>query len=132
VSGDNNADLLRRGFEAFERDGIDALLEYIHPDFEGIASPELATEPGVYRGHEGVRQWFAGFEGFMDDVHFEPDEFLAAGDRVLVGARLVARGMGSGIVVEQKNFQVWTFRDGTAIRLETYADMESARAAAGM
>jgi ketosteroid isomerase-like protein len=131
VSSDN-VEILRRGLEAFNRDGVEGLIEILDPDFEGQADPELTTEPGVYVGHEGIRRWFAGFEGFMDDVHFEADQFIPAGDSVLVPGRLVGRGRGSGIEAAQRLFQVWTLRDGKAVRLVSYTDMASARAAAGI
>src|SRR3954447_3632232 len=83
VSSDN-VDILRRGLEAFNRDGVEGLIEILDPEFEGHTDPELTIEPGVYVGHAGIRRWFAGFEGFIDDVRFEPDEFIPAGDRVLV------------------------------------------------
>jgi ketosteroid isomerase-like protein len=132
VSDRDNVEILRRGFEGFRRRGIDAMAELIHPEFEGHADPELATEPGVYRGVEGIRRWYEGFEGFMEDVRFETDEFVGSGDQVLVAARLVGRGAGSGIEVEQRVWQVWTLRDGKAIRLDTYADEAAAREAAGL
>jgi ketosteroid isomerase-like protein len=131
VSSDN-VDILRRGLEAFNRDGVEGLIEILDPEFEGHTDPELTIEPGVYVGHAGIRRWFAGFEGFIDDVRFEPDEFIPAGDRVLVPGRLVGRGRDSGIEAAQRLFQVWTLRDGKVVRLESYTDMASARAAAGM
>ena len=126
----DNVELLRRGFEAFNRGGIEGLIELIHPDFEAQAPPELTTEPGTYRGAEGLRRWFDGFEGIMEDIRFEPLDYIPSGDRVLVPVRLLARGRDSGIEVEQRSFQVWTLRDGKAIRLDTYADLDTAREAA--
>ncbi len=127
-----NVEIIRRGFEAFTDEGVEGLAPMVDPDMEAIAPPELSTEPAVYRGMDGIRRWFAGFEGSMQDVHFEADQFVAAGDKVLVAARLVARGAGSGLHVEQPLAQLWTMRDGKAIRLNNYADMKSAREAAGL
>jgi ketosteroid isomerase-like protein len=132
VSDRDNVEIMRRGFEGFNERGVDAMADLIHPDFEGHADPQLTTEPEVYRGPEGIRRWYEGFEGFMEDVHFEPDEFIGSGDQVLVAVRLVGRGAGSGIEVEQRAWQVWTLHDGRAIRLETFADPEPARRAAGL
>src|SRR4051794_38616984 len=52
VSSDN-VDILRRGLEAFNRDGVEGLVEILDPEFEGHTDPELTTEPGVYVGHAG-------------------------------------------------------------------------------
>jgi ketosteroid isomerase-like protein len=132
VSDRDNVEILRRGFEGFRERGIDAMEDLVHPDFEGGADPQLLTEPQVYRGPEGIRRWFEGFEGFIEDVRFEADQFVGNGDRVLVAARLVGRGVGSGIEVEQRAWQVWTLRDGRAIRLHIYADEAEARREAGL
>ena len=127
-----NVEIIRRGFEAFTDEGIEGLAPLIDPDMEATAPPELSTEPAVYRGMDGIRRWFAGFEGSMENVHFEADQFVDAGDKVIVAARLVARGAGSGLQVEQSMVQLWTMRDGKAIRLDNYADMKTARDAAGL
>jgi ketosteroid isomerase-like protein len=132
VSDHDNVAILRRGFEGFRQGGPDALVDVIHPDFEARGDPQLTTEPDVYRGPEGVRRWYEGFEDTIDNIRFETDDFEASGDKVLVAARLLGRGAGSGIEVEQLGWQVWTMRDGLAIRLDIYADENVARQAAGL
>jgi ketosteroid isomerase-like protein len=132
VPDHDNVEILRRGFEGFRRGGPDALVDLVHPDFEARGDPQLTTEPDVYRGAEGVRRWYEGFKGAIEDVRFEAANFEASGDKVLVAARLVGHGAGSGIPVEQLGWQVWTMRDGLAIRLDIYADEDVARREAGL
>jgi ketosteroid isomerase-like protein len=127
-----DVDALRAGFDALSRRGLDGLLEYIHPDFETSTPPELTVEPDTYSGHDGLRRYFAGFEGAMEDVRFIPDEYLDAGDCVVIPMRLVAKGVETGIEVDQRFVQVWWLRDGKGIRLETFPDREAAFAAAGI
>jgi ketosteroid isomerase-like protein len=121
-------EVLERMFAAFEQGGVEAALEFIDPDFVVVIGPELSAEPDVYRGHEGVRRYFAGFEG-MEDVLLTPQEFIEDGERVLVPTVLSGRGASSGIEVEQRVVQAWTFRDGKAVRVEAFADLDSAREA---
>jgi ketosteroid isomerase-like protein len=120
---------VQRLYEAFEEGGIEAALEFIDPEFEAVIPPELSPEPDVYRGHEGVRRWFAGFEG-MEHVRLEPKEFIEDGERVLVTGALRVRGAGSGIEVEQHAVPAWTLRGDKAVRVEVFPDLESARRAA--
>jgi ketosteroid isomerase-like protein len=127
-----NVELLRKGFEDFNEHGVDALMDIIDADFEGIAVPELSVEPQTYRGHEGVRRYFRSFYEVMEDIRFEPVELIDAGDEVVVAVVLSARGMGTGLEAEQRAFQVWTLREGKAVRLKTFADREEALAAAGL
>jgi ketosteroid isomerase-like protein len=121
-------DVLQRIYAAWEAGGIEAVLEFIHPEVEVVVGPDVSIEPDVYRGHAGVRRWFDAFEG-MEDVDMRPEEFIEEGERVLVPIVLSGRGAGSGIEVEQRAVQAWTVRDGKAVRVEAFADLESARMA---
>jgi ketosteroid isomerase-like protein len=127
---EENVEAARRGFEALERGGVEAFLEFIDPEFETTTPPELTVEPSTYRGREGMRRYFDSFYEIMDEVRFEPEEFIEAGDRVVVPARLIARGRDTGIEAVQQIVMVWTIRDGRGLRVETYATREEALAAA--
>lgn len=128
-----NVEVVKQGFEAFARDGWQALLPLLHPEFEAITSPDVAMEPDTYRGPEGVRRYFESFEEAMEDIRFLPEgEFLGAGDKVFVPFRLAARGKETGIEVEQPAFQVWTLRGGKALRVEVFGSREDALEAAGL
>jgi ketosteroid isomerase-like protein len=121
-------EVLERMFAAFEQGDVEAALEFIDRDFVAVVGPELSAEPDVYRGHEGVRRYIAGFEG-MEDVLLTPERFIEAGGRVLVPTVLSGRGASSGIEVEQHVVQVWTVRDRKAVRVEAFPDLDSAREA---
>jgi ketosteroid isomerase-like protein len=126
-----NVETMKRGLEALNTEGVDAFLEFIDPDFETTTPPELTVEPATYRGREGLRSYFDSFYEIMDEVRFEPEGFIDAGDRVVVPARLVARGRDTGIEAVQQLTMVWTLRDGKAIGCETYATKDEALQAAG-
>jgi ketosteroid isomerase-like protein len=126
-----NVDSVRRGFEVFRRGGVEALLEFVDPEFETTTPPELAVEPTTYRGHDGLRGYFDSFYEVMEEVRFEPEEFIEAGGRVVVPVRLVARGRGTGIEAEQRLVMVWTLREGKMVRLDAYATKAEALAAVG-
>jgi ketosteroid isomerase-like protein len=128
----DNVEAARRGYEALGQVGVEAFLEeFIDPDFETTTPPEMTVEPATYRGHEGLRHYFDSFYEVMDEVRFEAEEFIDAGDRVVVPTRLVARGRDSGIEAVQQLVLVWTLRDGKALRVETFATRAEALAAAG-
>jgi uncharacterized protein len=126
-----NVEIVRTGFEALERGGVEELLPFVHPEFETTIPSGLAVEPDTYRGHEGIRRYFDSFYEVMDEVHFIPDEFIQVGERVVVPVRVVARGKETGIAAEQRVFQVWSLRAGKAIRVEVFATREEAIEAAG-
>src|SRR5688500_14898467 len=115
----SDTELIRRGFEALTNQGVEGMLEFVHPDFEMETLPGIAAEPQVYRGHDGVRLWFDSFYEVMDEVLVEPTGYAQHGPgRVLVDFRIRAKGHASGIEVEQEAKAIGTVRDGLMYRLE--------------
>jgi len=126
----DNVEIVKRGFDAFNENGVDGILPFVHTDFEATTPPELASEPDTYRGHEGVHRWFDSFYEVMDEIRWEPREFIEAGDRIVVDFTLKARGKSTGLEFGQHAFMVWELRDGKAIGLELFPTLEEALAAA--
>ena len=122
-----SVDLVRGIVEALNRGDVEGMLARMHPDFEWTP---LETSPvaRVYRGHEQVRHyvedWIATFENLRLDLE-EPTE---VGDRVLVVVRGHGRGRGSGLELNNRFCQLWSFRHGTAVAMEEYATREQALA----
>jgi ketosteroid isomerase-like protein len=129
---ETNADLVRQGFEAMREGDVEALLPFIHPDFEATTPPALAAEPDTYRGAEGIRRYFESFYEAMDRVAFEPADFIPIGERVVVPVTLRARGRTTGIETAQDVVLIWDLKDGKAIRIEVHATLEAALKAAGL
>jgi ketosteroid isomerase-like protein len=127
-----NVEIVRTAMEAFNLEGVDAVAEQIHPDFETTTPSSLAVEPDTYRGPEGVRRWFDAWEGTMDEIRFDVDELVDAGDRVVAVTRLVARSHTTGLEFEQGVAMVWTVRDGRAVRLDPYATRAEALRVVGL
>jgi uncharacterized protein len=125
-----NVELMKAGLAAYDRGGVEALLDYIHPEFEVTTPASLTLEPDTYRGHEGVRRYFDSFYDAMDQVRFVPEEFIPVGDLVVIPLQVIARGRETGIEATQRVFQVWSARDGKAIGVEVFATREEALAAA--
>jgi ketosteroid isomerase-like protein len=126
----DNAEVVRRGFEALGEGGVEALLELVDEEFEFTTPPDMSAEPDTYRGHEGLRRYFDSFYDAMEEIRFEPQQFIAVGERVVVPFRLTARGRTTGIEVEQRAVFVWEVRDGVAVGLKLFTDVEEATAAA--
>jgi ketosteroid isomerase-like protein len=127
---DANVELVRQGFEAMREGDVDALLPFIHPDFEATTPAALAAEPDTYRGTEGIRRYFDSFYEAMDRLSFEPEAFIPVGERVVVPLTLRARGRTTGIETAQDIVLIWDLKDGKAIRIEVYATLDEAMAAA--
>src|ERR1700716_2020146 len=129
---EENVQLVRTAMEAFNLDGVDAIAEQIPPAFETTTPASLSVEPDTYRGPEGVRRWFDAWEGTMDEVRFDVDELLDAGDQVVAVSRMIARSHTTGLELEQAVSLVWTIRDGRAVRWDSSPTRPEALQAAGL
>jgi ketosteroid isomerase-like protein len=128
-----NREIVRRVYEAFNREGLDAAFEHLHPDFEYDLSAAIGPYAGMYSGRETVRKMFEDFFSAWEYMHVEPEDFIDVGDdRVLVPTRGRGRGKGSGIEIEGRPSAIWTVRDGQLIRGAVFNDRAEALEAAGL
>lgn len=116
---------MRLAYQALSRGDVEAALELIDPDVEVRDRPE-APDPQTYHGHKGVRTAVQSTFDTFDLVEFEPEQFVEAGDRVVVVIRMRGKGKESGVPVEDRIAHLWTLRDGRAWQLQVYSDPERA------
>ena len=126
----SNVEVIRRLFDLYAEDGIEPVLEVMHPDVVIEIPPDMSAEPDTYRGHDGVRQYFAGFAGMLDEVRYQAVEIIPVGDAVVACARMSGRGASSGLDVGIDAYVLHELADGKVVRITPYPDLESARAAA--
>jgi uncharacterized protein len=132
-----NVEIVRRAYEAFNRGGIDACIR------EGLWSPEVVWDVtpsgipglGTYRGREEVKRffeedWFSTFP--FEEWEVKLEEVIDAGDRVIGMSRQHGRGASSGAMAELELAQVSTLRDGQIVRIDNYLDRAKALEAAGL
>ena len=126
-----NERLLRQGYDAWNR-GDWALMEtFLAPEFE-VDATDRVLNPDIYEGVEGFRRLAGEMSEVWDTWELEPLELLENGERVFVEHLVRARGKGSGVVVEQRYWSVWTLREGKGVRLALHGDREPALAEAGI
>ena len=85
-----NVDMVRRAFEAFNRGNRDAAVADVAPDFEYVASGAIPGATGNYRGPEGFKRFTEWLLDQFDDVRVDLTEVIEAGDQVVV--RTTSRG----------------------------------------
>ena len=124
-----NVDLIRDGFEAFRREGLDGIIQLFDPRVE-VLTP-INPEAQRLVGHDELRRSLEDqFEAF-DDWELEPVEFEAVGeDVVVVSVRQRGRGRGSGVTVQASSAWLFTVRDGKAVRLALHRTKADALAEA--
>jgi ketosteroid isomerase-like protein len=114
-------------FRLFAEGDLETALTLVAEDVVIEIPGDMSAEPDVYEGHAGARRYFAGFEGTLDDLGFEPLEVEENGDAVTMWVRFTGRGVTSGIEVEQYvAVNVW-LSEGKIARMHPHPDMDAAR-----
>jgi ketosteroid isomerase-like protein len=127
-----NVEIIRRGYEAFAKGRI--AFELLDPEIEWRGPREFPDLAETRYGHKGMRRYIAQLNEVFNDYRMVAEEFIdLGGDQVLVFAREGGHGTGSGIEVQTNpTGHLWTFRDGKAIRMNSYWERSDALAAAGL
>jgi ketosteroid isomerase-like protein len=101
-----NVEVVRSYLELIQRRDLAAALALLDPEVDYEVGQELPM-----RGHAAVRAMWERWDADWEDYELLPEEFIDAGDQVLVTVRCSARGRGSGVVVDTRTFDVYTLRD---------------------
>ena len=122
-------ELVRQSYGAFERRDLDGLLDRFHPRSTRSPRDRRRRSPPRPGSHQaGLEQTFEAFE----DFHVQVEEHHEAGDELVVFVRYSGRGRASGARVDAELAHVWTFGEGTPIRLRQFLDRAAALEAAGL
>jgi ketosteroid isomerase-like protein len=126
-----NVELVRALFEAWNAGDVDAYRALYHPD----AVLRMAAdwpEPGPYFGREAIMREFAQLRETWDGRdRAEPiGDFIDVGDRVL--GRHTWGGAGKGPEAAVELTAVWTVRNGSIIAADYFRDYAEALEAVGL
>lgn len=127
-----NVETVRRMFTQLPADPA-SYFAVLDPDVEFDTTSSPGPYAGIYRGHEAVRGFMRHWLGTWADYEIEADEVIDAGDDLVVVVLTErGRGRGSGVRVQNQLAQVWTMRDGKAIRINRYSTRAEALEAVGL
>jgi ketosteroid isomerase-like protein len=122
------SDLLRRLFELYEREGVEAVLPLVSPDSVLVVPPSMSAEPDTYEGHDGARRYFAGFDGAIDDVRFNLRETHdESPDSVLAVMEVTGVGATTGIPISLDSVLECHVRGGRIVRMVAHPESATAR-----
>jgi ketosteroid isomerase-like protein len=123
-------DVVRRQFAAFDDGGLDAVVDFWHPDIEWRAVEGAADDAGPIHGRAALRRYYEDWVDALEGLRAELEEVLAEeGDRVAVTMRNSGRGRASGVPIEGRYHVVCTIRDGLIVCGREYATAAQAIAA---
>ena len=124
-----NVELARRSLEAFVRGDVDGALEAAHPE---LVATRVHPDGAVFHGPDGLLRMVADWVEGFSEWSFTADEYIDAGERVVVRQHQRGLGAGSGVPVEDDYWLVYTFADGQIVLFEVFADREQALRSAGL
>lgn len=120
----SNVDTARSAYEAFGRGDLEALSAMLSEDSTWLTSDELPLG-GETEGRDAILGNFTQIPNYWSSFSVEPEEFLDAGEWVVVKG--TQRAAHNGDSFEAPFAHLMKFADGKIVRGEFYAD--SAKAA---
>ena len=119
-----NLEVVRQVYEAAARRDTAAILALYDPEVELDASAlGIESRDGdTFRGHDGLRSLFAEWHESWGEIEYSYEELIDAGDQVVSVVTRHARGLVSGVDVEQRFALLWTIRAAKVIRVVWFLD----------
>lgn len=87
---------------------------------------------GRFHGIDQAREYYARWASAWAEWDWKIEEVRARGELVVTRTWLTGRGRGSGLVLDMRIGQIWTFRDGKVVRYEGFPTWEHALEVAGI
>ena len=122
---------LRDAYAAFNRGDMDAAVASLDENIEWI-EPKEFPGGGAYQGRESAKRYLTQSRAAWAEVTSEPEQFIPAGDRIVVLVHARVRAKGSNEWQDVRLADVYTFRDGKAIQMRAFADRDEAMRWAGV
>jgi len=121
-----NAELIRRAYQAYANGDLDAMLEYIDPDLEWTyLDPALEhPTPQVCHGRQELEQLLGHWaeHGFLAEL----EEVTGSGELVMVGVRIPGVDAHHGRRGDDRAYSVFTVREGRIVALRDCRDRQEA------
>jgi ketosteroid isomerase-like protein len=122
-----NVEIVRRAFQAFNERDVDELVSLSTPDCEW--RPFRAQLEGmVYQGHEGVRRFVSDMDDDWERYRIDPVDIHDRGGRVAVVGRVRALGRGSSVEIDSSAGFVFGLSGARISRVTSHSNPDAALA----
>ena len=130
---EENVKLVREAFEAFQGGDLEKTAQLVDPEVEFHGTVGGLQEGQVAHGQSQIDQQFEAEDlEAWEERRLEPEEFIDAGDNVVILVHEYRRGRGSGVELETKTAVVVGVSGGRVVRIQGYMDRDAALEAAGL
>jgi ketosteroid isomerase-like protein len=126
-----NVEIVRRLYEAWQRDGFGVVPELMDPAIEWV-NPPYAVEPGTHHGYTPFAAAASSFASVYPDSRVVDATFYDAGNRIAVKASMVSKSFGSEFPIDAQRGYVFDVRDGKVTRFAWFTDPAEALKAVGL
>ena len=114
----------------WREDNLEGALADLPQDFEWLVPGFPGSQ--VARGPEATLDFFRDWIDQWEDLRVDWELEQSSPDTVFAVVDMRGRGRASGVPVELRFAQVWSFREDVPVRMVVYADSDEARRAAGL
>ena len=129
-SPEERIEFVRRAIDAFNRRDADAMFSLAGDDFEYDWTRSKGPNRGVYKGHDGFREFISDQWEMFDPFELEVHEYIPRGNHVVVPTTIRGRGP-QGVPVRANSTHVYTFDGRRLVRITMFQTREEALAATG-
>lgn len=118
-----NAEMVRAIYAALAEGDVGPLVERLHEDVEWYEPEGAPVVSGRYAGRSAVlSEVLLRATDVWAEFRIVPDEFLVAGDSVVVTGELSVTGRGTGGRAAVPFAHIWDLRDGLIVRWRCFTD----------
>ena len=128
-----NVNVVREAFESFMGGDREKTAQLVDPEVEFHGTVGGLQEGQIAHGQSQIDKQFEEEDlEAWEERRLEPEEFIDAGDDVVVLLHEYRRGRGSGVELETDTAVVVAVREGRVVRIQGYMDRDAALEAAGL
>jgi hypothetical protein len=123
MNAQENKRLVMEGYQKYQNGDIPALLQMYHDDAVWI-EPDSEHIPfaGTHTGKGEIARFFQDLDRAAQPLRFEPKDFIAEGDKVIVTGEASWLVRDTGRTYDSPWVHVFTLRDGKVSRFQDFHD----------
>jgi hypothetical protein len=128
---EENVEIVRRYYAAWNAGGLDAARAFWSEDFEWHDAPGM-PDASVYRGAEASAAHFRDLNEVLGTMEVHLDRLLSAGDEVFVPLHVHLDAPRGELALDGPIFETVRIEEGKISRIRLFLDEQEALEAAGL
>jgi ketosteroid isomerase-like protein len=114
----DNVEVVRGIYAEWGKGNFRAGTDLFDPDVVLVLRADF-PDAATYVGRDEIGAYMRRFLSSWTDAVIEAEDIFGAGERVAVAVHQRATGSGSGLPIDMRYWQVWTFRGSTVTGIES-------------